>query len=142
MLSILADRKTPKCLRPTQGHWCLYRKTPIYTTNIDYIWSGDWKVWKLRAGDFENLIVLKYIESIKIARLISPPHDTNFPHWHMVRIWTYSIYIEAKLYGIDIKVYKPCNTSKASYSSTLICSIADLPLSKGIVKLESLILSK
>jgi hypothetical protein len=132
MLSILADRKTPKCLRPTQGHWYLYRKTPIYTTNID----------KLRAGDFENLIVLKYIESIKIARLISPPHDTNFPHWHIVRIWTYSIYIEAKLYGIDIKVYKPCNTSKASYSSTLICSIADLPLSKGIVKLESLILSK
>ena len=36
--------------------------------------------WKLRGEDFENSIVNILIESIKIARPISPPCDTNFKY--------------------------------------------------------------
>ena len=46
-----------------------------------YGYQPDWKVWKLHGGDFENLIVNIYIESVKSAWGICPPCNTNFPHW-------------------------------------------------------------
>ena len=57
----------------------------VYPYSPPLLWfdlrPSDWKVWKLHTQDLIKTINSKYIESIKIANLISPLCNTNFLHW-------------------------------------------------------------